>query len=83
VHVGQEHKQPGELLAAFHDAELGALLDGVDRIRPGIGEADDLGLRALRLEQKRRHVGRGKRMAHLPDDLAAELLNDRLGLRFE
>ena len=42
VHVGQEHEQPGELLAALHDAELGALLDRVDRVGAGVGQADDL-----------------------------------------
>ena len=56
VHVGVEDQQAGEVLAALDDAELGALLDRVDGVAAGIGEADDLRLRGLRLEQERREV---------------------------
>ena len=50
MHVRDEHQQPGEVLPALDDAELGRLLDRVDRIAAGIGEADDLGLGGLRLQ---------------------------------
>ena len=52
VHVGQEDEQAGELLAAFDDAELGALLDRVRRVGAGVGETDDLRLGRLRLEEE-------------------------------
>ena len=64
VHVGDEDQQAGELLAALDDAELGGLLDRVDRVAAGIGEADDLRLRGLRLQQEGREVGGVDRMAH-------------------
>ena len=53
VHVGEEHEQAGEVLAALDDAELGRLLDRVGRVAAGVGEADDLRLRRLRLQQER------------------------------
>ena len=52
VHVGDEDEQAGELLAALDDAELGGLLDRVDGVAAGVGEADDLGLGGLRLQQE-------------------------------
>jgi hypothetical protein len=56
VHVGHEHQQAGQLLAALGDAELGRLLDRVDGVAAGVGQADDLGLRRLRLQQEGREV---------------------------
>jgi hypothetical protein len=50
VHVGEEDEEAGEFLAAFDETELGPLLDRIDGIAAGIGEADDLRLRRLRLE---------------------------------
>ena len=44
------------MLPAGGDAEFGALLDRVDGVAAGIGEPDDLGLRGLRLQQKRREI---------------------------
>ena len=52
VGTGGALVQAGELLAALDDAELRRLLDRVGGIEAGIGEPDDLGLRALRLEQE-------------------------------
>src|SRR5713101_9257013 len=37
VHVGEEDQETRELLAALHDAELGALLDGVGGVAAGVG----------------------------------------------
>ena len=59
-HVGEEasgkdekeQKQRGKLLAALGDAELSRLLDRVCGVAAGIGEADDLGARRLRLQQE-------------------------------
>ena len=49
--VGDEDEQAGEVLTAGSDAELGALLDRIDRVAAGIGEANDLRFRGLRLQQ--------------------------------
>ena len=67
----------------LHDAELGRLLDRVDGVAAGIGKADDLGLRRLRLQQERREVGGRERMAHLAQHLAAVLDHDRRGVALE
>ena len=56
VDVGDEHQQAGEVLAALDDAELGRLLDRVDGVAAGVGQADDLGLGRLRLQQEGREV---------------------------
>jgi len=53
MHVGDGEQQRRELLAACDEAELVGLLDGVDGVRRHVGEADDLGARALRLQQVR------------------------------
>ena len=58
VHLGERHQQAGELLAGLDDAELGRLLDRVGGVEAGIGKADDLGLRALRLQQEGGEVRR-------------------------
>jgi hypothetical protein len=52
VNIGNKDEEPGELLAALHNAEFARLFDRVDRVAAGIGEADDLCLRVLRLQQK-------------------------------
>ena len=49
VHVGEEDQQTREVLPALDDAEFGRLLDRVGRVAAGVGQADDLGLRSLRL----------------------------------
>ena len=61
--VGQENQQPRELLFR-RDAELGRLLDRVDRVAAGIGKADHFGARALRLDEKRGEIRRVERRAH-------------------
>ena len=76
VDVGDEDKQSGELLAALDDAELGRLLDRVDRIAAGIGEADDLCFRGLRLQQIGGEIGGVERHLDRADDLAAIGLDD-------
>ena len=66
--------KPGELLAARDDAEFRRLLDRVGGVAAGIGQADDLGLRRLRLQQERREVRRVQRMLDAADHLAAAAL---------
>ena len=83
VHVGDEDQQAREILAAPHDAELGALLDRVGGVAAGVGEADDLGLGGLRLQQERGEILRVERMAHLAQHLAAALDHHRLGVALE
>ena len=75
--------KPGELLPALDDAEFGALLDRVDGVAAGIGQADDLGLGRLRLQQERREVVGVERMANLAEHLAAVLLDRRHGVALE
>ena len=53
VDVGHECEQRRQLLAALHQSEFGSLLDGVGSVETGVGETDDLRLRALRLKQER------------------------------
>ena len=62
VNVGDEQQHARELLAAIDDAELRRLLDRVGGVAAGIGEADDLGLGALRLQQEGGEVGIVERM---------------------
>src|SRR5580704_14738738 len=52
IDVADEHQQPSKMLAACRDAELRALLDRIDGVAAGIGEADNLRLRLLRLQQE-------------------------------
>src|SRR3546814_16922084 len=72
--VVEEHQHAGEALPGLDDAELGRLLDRVHRIAAGVGEADDLGARSLRLEQERGEVGRVERPPDRAERLAARLL---------
>src|SRR5947209_13112204 len=53
VHIADEDKKAGELLAPRDDAEFSALLDGVDCIAAGVRQADDFRLRGLRLQKIR------------------------------
>ena len=55
----QKGDQP---LPALLDAEFGRLLHRVDGVAAGIGEADHLGLGALRLQQERGEIGGAERM---------------------
>ena len=52
------------------DAELAGLLDRVDGVAAGIGEADDLRARSLRLQQEGGEIGRVERMANGAEHLA-------------
>ena len=83
VDVGDEDQQPGELLAALDDAEFRRLLDRVDRVATGIGEADDLGLRGLRLEQVGGEIRGVERHLDRAQHLAAAGGDDRGGVAFE
>src|SRR4029453_3736246 len=76
VDVREKHQEPREALAALDDAKLGALLDGVRGVAAGIGQADDLGLRGLRLKQEGREVLRVERVPDLAEHLAAVLQHD-------
>jgi hypothetical protein len=69
--VGDEHQHAGQALSALDDAELGRLLDRVDGVAAGIGQADDLGLGGLGLQQEGREVGGRERRAHAAQHLAA------------
>src|SRR5215470_9888178 len=83
MHIGDEHEEPGEALTARDDTELCRLLDRVDGIATGIGEADHLGLGGLSLEEKRREVRPREGRAHSPEHLAAILLDHCRGIAFE
>ena len=61
----------------LQDAELANLLDGVDGVRAGVGEADHVGARSLRLQQVGREIRRPERMAHAAEHRSASFL-DRL-----
>ena len=71
MNVGDEEQQRRELLAARRDAEFRRLLDRIGGVAAGIGEADDLGLGGLRLQQIGREVRRIQRMPHGAEHLAA------------
>ncbi|OIQ87166.1 hypothetical protein GALL_309930 [mine drainage metagenome] len=70
VDVGDEQQQTGQFHGLGH-AELIGLLDGVIRIAPGVGQAENLGLGGLRLQQIRRKIGCAQRRQDLPHHLAA------------
>ena len=53
---------PASFWPPCDDAELGGLLDRVDRVAAGVGEADDLGARGLRLQQEGGEVGGRERV---------------------
>src|SRR5262249_52772859 len=64
-HCGRQPKTPPQFLPAADDAEFGGLLDGVGGVGAGIGEADDLGFRGLRLQQEGGEILSRERMAYL------------------
>ena len=80
VDVGNQHEQARHLLAGLENAELAAELDGIDVVGRAAGDADDLRLRGLGLENEGRQVGRGERMRHRAEHLAA-VLRDHLPRR--
>ena len=69
VDVGDQHQQAGHLLAGLEDAELAAELDRIDVVGRAAGDADDLRLRRLRLENERGEIRRGERMRTEPSTL--------------
>jgi hypothetical protein len=79
VHVGDEEQQRSEL-GVLRDAELARLLDGVDSVSACVGQADDLGLRRLRLQQERGEVAGVQRMLDAARDLASLRDDDRAGV---
>ena len=69
VNVRQEHQQATERRL---DAEFLRLLDAVDGVRPGIGQADDLGAAGLGLQQIGGEIrGGGERRGDFAEHLAA------------
>ncbi len=83
VHVADEHQHRGQL-HLLGQAELDRLLDAVDRVRPGIRQAEDLRAGCLRLQQERREVGRRReRIARLAEHLAAGFLDEAPGVARE
>ena len=83
MNLRQRQQQAGELLAALDDAEFRRLLDRVGGVETGIGEADDLRLRALRLQQEGREVGGVERNADRAHHLAALFLDEVAGVLFQ
>jgi len=69
--VGDQRQQRGHLLAAGEDTELGGGLDLVGVVRRPAGDADDLGLGGLRLQDEGRQVRRRERRPHCAEHLAA------------
>ena len=72
--VGDENQQAREACPPCDDAELGGLLDGVDRVAASIGEPDHLRLRGLRLQQERREIRVREGRLDRAHDLAAGFL---------
>src|ERR1700704_2852797 len=83
MHVVDEEQQCCELLATSDNAELRRLLDGVGGVAAGIGEADDLGLRRLRLQQEGGEVRGIERMLDAAESLAASGGDDRGGITLQ
>src|SRR5207248_4933366 len=76
-------EQSREILTPMGDAKLGCLLDRVDGVASGIGEADNLCLGRLRLQQERREVGAGKWVADAAYDLAPIFLHHGGGVALQ
>ncbi|GCC47790.1 hypothetical protein chiPu_0031890, partial [Chiloscyllium punctatum] len=83
VDVGDEQQHAGKPLAARDDAEFGGLLDRVGGVAAGIGKADNLGLRALCLQQEGREVRVVERMLDAAEHLAAIRGDDRRSVALE
>src|SRR6185503_20814724 len=73
--VACEHQQAGETLPALHDAEFGRLLDRVNGVTARVGEADDLRLRRLCLQQERGEVVGVERVTDLAEHLASRFFD--------
>ena len=83
MHVGDEHQERRELLAALDDAEFRRLLDRIGGVAAGIGEADHLGLGGLGLQQERREVRGVQRVLDAAGDIAAIGRHGRGGVTLE
>ncbi|MOA40610.1 hypothetical protein D3C78_1625000 [compost metagenome] len=70
MYVADEYHQAGQALPGVGQAELLGGGDGIDRVGGGVGQADDLGARALRLQDVGREVAGGQRVAGLAQHLA-------------
>src|SRR4030081_666704 len=83
MHVVDEEQQCCELLATGDNAELRRLLDRVSGVAAGIGEADDLGLRRLRLQQEGGEVRGVDRMLDAAENFAATGRDDGGGISLQ
>ena len=81
MHVADEHQQPGQ---AHLQPELLGLLDGVDRVRPGIGDAQHFRAGRLRLQQQRGEIGGArKRIGQIAQHLAARRRHEAGGIALQ
>ena len=83
MHVVDEEQQCRELLATRDNAELRRLLDRVSGVAAGVGEADDLGLRRLRLQQEGGEVRGVDRMLDAAENFAAAGRDDGGGISLQ
>jgi hypothetical protein len=83
MHVGDDNQQPGHLLAAFGHAEFAALLDDVDVAGRRGADADDLGLRGLRLQDEGGEIQREGRKPQGAEHLAAAFHDHLAGIALE
>ncbi len=72
--------QRREPLAAGDDAKFRRLLDRINGVGSGVGEADNLRLGALGLQQEGREVGGVERVEHVAEHLAPAGHNDVAGV---
>ncbi len=83
VGIGDLEQQGHQRLVILSQIEFRRLLDRVLGIASGIGEADDLGLGALRLQQEGRKIVGVERRAHCAQHVPAALLDDGRGVALE
>ena len=82
MHVVDEHQQAGDLHGLV-DAEFLGGLHGVGEVTTGIGQAQDLCLARLGLQQERREVRRIQRVAHRTNHGTAIGLDHGGGVAFQ
>ena len=84
MHVGDKHQQPGELLPACDDAELGCLLDRILLVSPpALASPTIFAFEALRLQQERGEIGVVEGHLDRAEHLAAVLFDDRRGVALQ
>ena len=84
MHIRNQHqKSRHALIGGPSDAELGRLLQAVDRITPGIGQRDHFGLRTLRLQQVRGEVGGAERMTDSAQHRASRRCDEAGGVALQ